>query len=189
MSAPPDPAPDPDDPVEAGEAPPESTAGRGAADPDDAWEAIVANYGERPRLEDAEERLDVDPVGGNPAARSPEGDAARLRGLFEPWQRPGRPERPEAEHRNDQSDLARSHDAPFVPPDPPAPPRTSADRRAAWLGVLGAPLLLLVSLLVGIDLPQVVALALVAGFVGGFCYLVLTMSRVPRDPGDDGARV
>ena len=34
---------------------------------------------------------------------------------------------------------------------------------------------------------ELVAYLLVAGFVGGFLYLVFTMTREPRDPDDDGA--
>ncbi|VXC48777.1 hypothetical protein NOCARDAX2BIS_660001 [Nocardioides sp. AX2bis] len=55
--------------------------------------------------------------------------------------------------------------------------------------MIGAPAVLLVSLLVGLTLPTVVALALVAAFIGGFVYLVAKMPREPRDPYDDGARV
>ena len=48
-------------------------------------------------------------------------------------------------------------------------------------------MVLLVSLILGFDLPQLLAYALVAAFVGGFLYLVVTMTREPRDPDDDGA--
>ena len=44
-------------------------------------------------------------------------------------------------------------------------------------------------LLVGVPLPSWLAYLLVAGFVGGFVYLVIQMPRGPRDPFDDGARL
>ena len=62
-------------------------------------------------------------------------------------------------------------------------------RLAAWLGVFGAPTVLLVALVLAIPLPSLVAYGLVASFVGGFAYLVVHMQRGPRDPGDDGAVV
>ena len=38
----------------------------------------------------------------------------------------------------------------------------------AWIGLFGSPAVLLVCLVLGIDLPSLVAYALVAGFVGGW---------------------
>jgi TRAP-type C4-dicarboxylate transport system permease small subunit len=55
--------------------------------------------------------------------------------------------------------------------------------------VLGSPLVLLASLLLSFSIRGWVAYLLVAGFVGGFLYLVVQMPREPRDPGDDGAQV
>jgi hypothetical protein len=77
----------------------------------------------------------------------------------------------------------------FVPPTPPPLPTPTTDRLIAWLGVFGSPVVLLVCLVFGIDLPQLVAYLLVAGFVGGFLYLVIQMPRGPRDPDDDGAQL
>lgn len=77
----------------------------------------------------------------------------------------------------------------FVPPDPPLPPRPTRDRLAAWIGVLGAPLVLLGLVLAGLSIPSLLAYALVLGFVGGFLYLVLHLPRSPEDPWDDGARL
>jgi hypothetical protein len=77
----------------------------------------------------------------------------------------------------------------FVPPPPPPIPRPTPRRLVAWSGLLGAPLLLLASLVFGTGVPTLLSLALVAWFVGGFVYLVLEMPRGPRDPDDDGARL
>ena len=193
-----DPGPvDPDDasvPARDG-APSAGSAGgtERSTDPDEVWRAIVANYGDRPVLDEpgGADQPDVEP--GPPARPGPADPDARLRRLFEPLDRPG-PDRGPADGRgrdggDDEADLARAPDAPFVPPTPPPLPPTTPARRMAWLGALVAPVVLLLSLVLSIDLPQVLALGLVAWFAGGFCYLVLTMSREPRDPGDDGARV
>lgn len=80
-------------------------------------------------------------------------------------------------------------DEKFVPPEPPPLPHPPPVRLAAWLGLFGAPAVLLVALVLSIPLPTWVAYGLVASFVGGFAYLVVHMQRGPRDPGDDGAVV
>ena len=61
------------------------------------------------------------------------------------------------------------------------------DRLLAWAGVFVSPLVLLLATVLLIQLPSLVAWALVVGFLGGFGYLVAQMPRGPRDPFDDGA--
>ncbi|MBS43199.1 MAG: hypothetical protein CMH83_08585 [Nocardioides sp.] len=163
---------------------------------DEAWRAIVDNYGERARL-DPDDEVHRRPVAGDrrpdepdrpgddsstyddQAAAAPQGD--------ESWR-----------HEPDVDPFASLHaaqdadaqdDEAFVPPEPPPVPETTWDRRAAWFGVIGGPALLLLALVTGIDLPQWFAVLLVLGFVGGFVYLVARMPREPRDPFDDGARI
>jgi hypothetical protein len=87
--------------------------------------------------------------------------------------RPGRPV---------EDDRFRASPAPPLPR--PAPPRA-----IAWAGVFGVPLLLIVSLVFRLDLPTVVYYLRLVWFVGGFVYLVATMSREPREPWDDGSRI
>lgn len=81
----------------------------------------------------------------------------------------------------------------YVPPPPPPLPRPAPARLLAWIGVLGAPVAVLVLITVtkitGNGFPGWVIGVLVAAFLGGFAYLLLTMPREPRDPWDDGARV
>lgn len=127
---------------------------RGDSD-DEAWRAIVENYGERPPLDADEPPGAADLVGTTATAPA-------------------------------QLDVPGDR---FVPPPPPPVPRTSKDRLAAWTALFGSPALLAVTLILGIHLPQPVALGLVAAFVAGFGYLVVAMPRGPRDPGDDGARL
>ncbi len=141
-----------------------------AKDDEDAWRSIVDNYGDRPEL-------DTDEV---PAAEPP---AAAPSGPSAPSAPSGRDETswddpyPDADWTTDR----------FVPPAPPPIPTTTTDRYVAWAGVLGSPALLLVCLVLAIDLPSFFVFLMVTGFVGGFLYLVLTMTREPRDPDDDGA--
>lgn len=135
---------------------------------EDAWRAIVDNYGDRV-LDDEPDVLD------EPAPPEPE------------------------QRRSIEQDEPRSWDDAyvdsdwstdrFVPPPPPPLPSPPPDRKLAWAGVLGVPVVLIVCLILGIDLPELVAYLLVAGFVGGFLYLVVRMPRGPRDPDDDGAQL
>ncbi|HEX5861052.1 MAG TPA: hypothetical protein VFY58_04370 [Nocardioides sp.] len=77
----------------------------------------------------------------------------------------------------------------FVPPPPPPLPHPPPVRLAAWIGVFGAPAVLLVSMVLALPLPGWLAKGLVAYFAAGFLYLVFHMDRGPRDPWDNGARV
>ena len=76
-----------------------------------------------------------------------------------------------------------------MPPDPGPGPRVVLPRDLPWVAVLGIPVVLLFTLLAGVSLPAWLGYPLVAGFVGSFVYLVVTMKRGGRDPWDDGARV
>ena len=77
----------------------------------------------------------------------------------------------------------------YVPPPPPPIPRPAPPRAVAWAGVFGVPVLLLVSLVASLDLPLMIDYLMLVWFVGGFVYLVATMSREPREPWDDGSRI
>ena len=143
-------------------------------DDDEAWRAIVDNYGDR-----------VLDEGADPA---PE-----VGYTSEPWPAEGDEQAPE------ETTVAYTWDSPFpdgdwnsdrfVPPPPPPLPTPTPDRGLAWAGVFGSPLILLGCLMLSISIPQLLAYALVAAFVGGFGYLVFNMPREPRDPDDDGAVV
>jgi hypothetical protein len=78
----------------------------------------------------------------------------------------------------------------FVPPVPPPLPTVEPRRRLAWTGLLGAPVVGLMLLVLHVVVPSWVSSMLVCAFVGGFCYLVATMGQQPTRgdwPGDDGA--
>lgn len=148
-------------------------------DEDALWAEIVANYGDRP------------PMG--------EKDAARLVEPVE-TQRP-RPPRNLFDRAYIESTTERSRElnkpgswedeGHYVPPEPPPVPVPEPRRRMAWIGLFGAPTLMLLGIVLGWTYPSWVLAVLVSGFVGGFVYLVATMPRNGRGhwPGDDGAVV
>lgn len=126
---------------------------------DDAWRAIVENYGEQPPA----------PA---PAAEEPE----------ELEEEPD----PEPDDFFSTDDVEEER---FVPPPPPPIPRASPERLAAWLGLFVGPAVMLVCTIFSIYLPALISYLLIAWFVGGFVFLVLHMSNEPRDPWDNGARL
>jgi hypothetical protein len=137
-----------------------------------AWQAIVENYGERAAID--EPPADEAPVSDTPfGGRFGDPAAFVVDDADDPYVGP------------DPDDVEEG----YVPPPPPPLPRVAPDRGLAWAGVFGSPTVLLVALILGIDLPSWLGYLLIACFVGGFVYLVLTMPREPREPWDDGAQV
>lgn len=156
---------------------------------DAAWRAIVENYGDRADLsEDLDDaRDDADP-GTETTATGPglvnRGESAQ----------PGDVEADRLRRYDDDADRYAGSDDPlaveperFVPPDPPLPPPPRGLRLAAWSGVVGAPVVFLICLVLGITLGGLFSLLLVGAFVGGFCYLIATLPD--HDDFDDGAVV
>jgi len=145
---------------------------------EDAWQAIVENYGERVELEDGSvaETASSPPPGGEVWAVDTDPDADLNADLNAA---------PDDELDVDP-DAAEER---FVPPPPPPLPRLPPDRMLAWSGLFGSPTVLLVCLVFGIHLPPWLGYLLVASFIGGFVYLVVQMPRDPADPWDDGARL
>jgi hypothetical protein len=85
---------------------------------------------------------------------------------------------------------ARGADDHFVPPPPPPLPRLDTIAKAAWIAVLGAPLLLLAAVVFRIDVTGTRGLVLVGAFVAGFVTLVARMRDDDEDSGwHDGAVV
>ncbi|MGA8209191.1 MAG: hypothetical protein WB441_09090 [Nocardioidaceae bacterium] len=144
----------------------------GPLDEDAAWRAIVENYGERPDLnEPSPGAAELPP---RPPSRSAF-DRAYLEAVEAA--REAREPEPAADEPH------------FVPPDPPPVPRGTPARRLAWLGLLAPPVLMFVAVVLHRTMPSWLVLVMVAGFIGGFGFLVATMPRGPRDDGDDGAVV
>lgn len=90
---------------------------------------------------------------------------------------------------DEPDELLDDPDDAFVPPTPPPLPRPPVDRLVAWLGVFGAPAVLLFFVVTGLSMPELIAWTLVGWFVAGFGYLVAQMPREPRDPWDNGAQL
>lgn len=145
-------------------------------DEDAVWRSIVENYGDRAELDD-----DVEPVPESARAEAAEEPIAAYDG-FDSGAEATDPD--PADEPGQGEDEAR-----FVPPVPPPLPSTTRPRRAAWLGVVGAPILFLLTAFTGGALGGSIALTLIGVFVGSLVYLVLTMPGEPRDPWDNGARV
>lgn len=139
---------------------------------EDAWRAIVDNYGDRPELDDA-------------AAAEP---SAPPLPAGEIWAVDTDLHEDQDIDQDADLDLDRD-DERFVPLTPPPLPRLPPDRLLAWSGLFGSPTVLLVCLVFGVHLPPWLGYLLVAWFIGGFGYLVVHMPRGPGDPYDDGARL
>jgi hypothetical protein len=144
-------------------------------DDDARWREIVDNYGDRAELMD-EDVLALEDVPQKPE-RDDVQDLLQDEGEHAAWADDGADEATE-----DRADR-------FVPPTPPPVPRPEPRRLLAWIGLFGAPVLLLAALVFRVPMPSLVSIVLGGWFVGGFAYLVLEMPRGPRDPGDDGARI
>ncbi|QNN53147.1 hypothetical protein [Nocardioides mesophilus] len=155
--------------------PPEEPTGASEAEPaldDDAvWREIIANYGDRAELPEAEEPT--------PAPRRSVFDRSYLDAQLE------------ASSTELNTTASWDDEGHFVPPPPPPLPEVEPRRRLAWAGLFGAPLLMLIGVIFDYRYPTWLGGMLVLGFVGGFVYLVATMSRKRRDDwsGDDGAVV
>lgn len=146
---------------------------------EDAWRAIVENYGERIELDD---ESSVEPAAEPDEQQGYDAAGGGLQRLFRPLPEP----QAEIEDREDELDELDE----FVPPTPPPLPKLSPDRLLAWLGLFGSPTILLVCLVLGIRLVPWMGYLLVASFIGGFAYLVVKMPRTTDiDPWDDGARL
>ena len=141
---------------------------------EDAWRAIVENYGDRAELNDEQVAGSVAEPATQPSPE-PRSDQG-LERLFRPLPQP-----------EDLDDLEDPDD--FVPPAPPPLPKVPPDRLLAWSGLFGSPTVLLVCLVLGVHLAPWLGYLLVASFIGGFIYLVAQMPRGPADPWDDGARL
>ncbi len=148
---------------------------------DEAWRAIVDNYGDRAELDDPPE----DPS-GSPGTQGSSESSGSLHDAEQASSGSFR-DRSERDEPAPGTPTGWEDEDRFVPPPPPPLPTTTTDRMVAWVGIFGSPVVLLVALVLGIRLPELISYVLVMGFVGGFLYLVLKMNREPRDPDDNGA--
>jgi hypothetical protein len=155
-----------------------------AFDLDAEWAQIIANYGDRPVMGSDPE---VEEGAERPSRNPRDADRSRPRNLFDRSYLESTTE-PSAELNSEASWEDEGH---FVPPEPPPLPTLEPRRKLAWIGLFGAPAMLLLAVVFGWHYPSWLGTLLVLAFVGGFVYLVATMPRSrPGDwGGDDGAVV
>jgi hypothetical protein len=138
---------------------------------DRAFEEIVSHV----RFDEPEVPGDEEP----PTDPAPEPDLARLARTFgrTAWSDPL------------DTEASWEDEGHFVPPDPGPPPAMEPVRRAAWLALLGSPVLIVLLALARLAVPPWVFGGLGLVFVTAFVYLVATMRRGDDDgwSGDDGA--
>ena len=77
----------------------------------------------------------------------------------------------------------------YIPPPPPPLPEGDNITKAAWVGVLGGPLWLILATLLGWGPGGITGLIAVLAFVAGFITLVARMGDDRSDDEDDGAVV
>jgi hypothetical protein len=94
---------------------------------------------------------------------------------------------PEQHHHDEPFHLDLDDDESFTPPPLPPPPVISPERRLAWVGLVGSPVLLTLLNLLDYSVPGLLTAGLIVACIASFGYLIATMA--PRDPDDDGARV
>jgi hypothetical protein len=86
----------------------------------------------------------------------------------------------------DRTDDPHDH---YIPPEPPRGPRLDWISRAAWLGVIGGPVLLVLAALFDFGASRITLVG-VLGFAAGFLTLVIRMKdRPPTDDTPDGGAV
>jgi hypothetical protein len=94
------------------------------------------------------------------------------------------------DERDRERGTRRDADDHYVPPPPPPLPSLDPVTQLSWVGTIGGPVLMLVSVLFGLSLPPFVVGLAIVGFVGGFVTLVARMtSRDIDDDPDNGAIV
>ncbi|MEV5361494.1 hypothetical protein AB0L12_01775 [Streptomyces cellulosae] len=170
-----------------------------------AWEAIVAGYGEEPpdppgakpfksvedlallesETNDADDSDGVDGAGTKAPPRKAEEPPARPLGGSVAFA-PGVGPRDYSVAEPAEEDLDESDEGHFVPPEPPPLPEADVTSKFAWLGVLGAPVLLLLAILLGWEMTWWLTTACIGGFLGGAVTLVMRMRTDDEDDGDPG---
>ncbi|MDT3723456.1 hypothetical protein ROS62_00555 [Streptomyces sp. DSM 41972] len=168
-----------------------------------AWQAIVAGYGEEPpdppgakpfkSVEDLalleSETNDEDGADGvgtkAPPRKAEEEPPAGPLGSSVKFA-PGVGPRDYSLTEPAEEDLGESDEGHFVPPEPPPLPDADVTSRFAWLGVLGAPVLLLLAILLGWEMTWWLTTLCIGGFLGGAVTLVTRMRTDDEDDEDPG---
>jgi hypothetical protein len=165
------------------------------------WESLIEQFnapdepaaGDTPRWPAIEDVEDEQPDAGAGAttSRTPVTDAAGSVVDEMAAEYPGREAQAEAEAEAEEERREREESR-YIPPEPARGPRLDWISRAAWAGVLGGPLLLVLAAVLDLGSSSRVTVIALIGFAGGFLTLVARMKD--RDPDgnggpDDGAVV
>jgi len=150
-------------------------------DVDAAFADIVAHWDSTP----------ADDVTGEPSGTDSPESAGAEPPAADPQESLGRLFTPAWRQEPEPSPAPWDDEEHFVPPPPPPVPRPAPGRLLAWAGLLGTPAVALLLVVLHAAVPRWATLGLVLAFVGGFGYLVATMTTEPPDhwSGDDGARL
>ena len=156
-------------------------------DEDAAWLEIVANYGERPEMGADLDQPDFPSGSGSSGSGSAAGGSVFDRAYLDAQLRRAEQDRDDV----DDGPVPWDDEGHYVPPPPPPLPVLDPRRKAAWIGLFGSPLAMLLGIVFGWTYPSWISFLLVMAFVGGFGYLVATMPRGRGGDwsGDDGAVV
>ena len=177
----------PDDPGNPGK----DTAGPGATGPDAALDAAADTPGRSATFRD------FDPLGL--AGRAPIELSAADRLAAEPGAPDGDQSRSSEDagvgHNSQDGRAAGPRDydteydgGDFVPEEPPSLAGTDPLTMLAWLGAVGAPVALLLSVMFWRSAPLLAILGMVAAFILAVVYLIMKLPQ-EKDENDDGARV
>jgi hypothetical protein len=189
--------------------PPTSTDSPDSTDPtdrpgdDEVWAQIVASFDNE--VTDAVPRWPVaEDLDGERGDRNDRGDRAdRAGGSSDGSYKVGLnttpgprdyslapPKSPEPPKTPEIDELEEDPEEHFVPAPPPPLPKTDAATKIAWIALVGGPLYLLVSVLLGRPVGPWTSFTAFAAFTGGFVALVARMRRDRDDDDpDDGAVV
>ena len=125
---------------------------------------------------------DFDPLGLAPSAPTEPSAAERLAAAS-----PGTPGSTDDPAQGPR-DYGVDDDDTFVPEEPPSLAGTDPLTMLAWLGAVGGPLALLLSVMFWRSAPLLAILGMVAVFILAVVYLIMKLPQ-EKDENDDGARV
>ncbi|MEV0114793.1 hypothetical protein AB0H77_16275 [Streptomyces sp. NPDC050844] len=172
-------------------------------DEDAVWQEIVAGYGQEPAdppgakpFKSVEDLALLEPETNEPpqsdGKRGKDSEDADASGTKTPLGGSvsfapgvGGPRDYDAPEASDD-DLDADDEGHFVPPEPPPLPEADVTAKFAWLAVIGGPVLLLLTVLLGWNMTWWIATLSIGGFLGGFATLVTRMKGDDDEDDDPG---
>jgi hypothetical protein len=173
---------------------PDSNSSDQSANQDDAvWLDLVARLegspGDAPEAGSGDSKAhrpfrDFDPLGLSGAAPTELSAAERRSSQPGPLPQDGGPETASGPRDYDADD----DDGGFVPEEPPSLAGVDPLTMLAWIGAVGAPVALLLSVMFWRSAPLMAVLGIVTAFVVSVIYLIMQLPQ-EKDDHDDGARI